>query len=101
MSAAAAARGRRGADAEPTRRGLTQLFAQVPTLKMHLYTLVQLAGLGVLYAVKSSPFSLALPFFLVMMVPLRWSLAYLFTPLQLRAVSARTCYMYSLTYNER
>ncbi|XP_022832549.1 anion exchange protein 3 isoform X1 [Spodoptera litura] len=59
---------------------------RVPTLKMHLYTLIQAAGLAVLYAVKSSRFSLAMPFFLVMMVPLRMSLAYVFTPLQLRAL---------------
>ncbi|CAB3255250.1 unnamed protein product [Arctia plantaginis] len=59
---------------------------RVPTLKMHLYTLIQIAGLSVLYAVKSSRFSLAMPFFLVMMVPLRMSLVYLFTPLQLRAL---------------
>lgn len=55
-------------------------------MKMHLYTLIQVAGLSILYAVKSSRFSLAMPFFLVMMVPLRMSLVYLFTPLQLRAV---------------
>lgn len=59
---------------------------RVPTLKMHLYTLIQCAGLGVLYAVKSSRFSLAMPFFLVLMVPLRMSLVYIFTPLQLRAL---------------
>ncbi|CAH0577697.1 unnamed protein product [Chrysodeixis includens] len=59
---------------------------RVPTLKMHMYTLIQAAGLAVLYAVKSSRFSLAMPFFLVMMVPLRMSLAYVFTPLQLRAL---------------
>lgn len=53
---------------------------------MHLYTLLQTAGLVLLYAVKSSRFSLALPFFLVLMVPLRMALAFLFTPLQLRAV---------------
>ncbi|CAH0401805.1 unnamed protein product [Chilo suppressalis] len=59
---------------------------RVPSLKMHLYTLIQLAGICLLYAVKSSQFSLALPFFLVMMVPLRMSFVYLFTPLQLRAL---------------
>ncbi|KAM3956891.1 anion exchange protein Ae2 isoform 2-T2 [Aphomia sociella] len=59
---------------------------RVPTMKMHLYTLIQVAGLCLLYAVKSSRLSLALPFFLVMMVPLRFSLAYIFTPLQLRAL---------------
>ncbi|XP_038216460.1 anion exchange protein 2 isoform X2 [Zerene cesonia] len=59
---------------------------RVPTLKMHLYTIIQIAGICILYAVKSSRFSLALPFFLVMMVPLRMSLVYVFTPLQLRAL---------------
>ncbi|XP_046976743.1 anion exchange protein 2 isoform X2 [Vanessa cardui] len=59
---------------------------RVPTMKMHLFTLIQLAGICVLYAVKSSRFSLALPFFLVLMVPLRMALAYVFTPLQLRAL---------------
>ncbi|CAK1588151.1 unnamed protein product [Parnassius mnemosyne] len=59
---------------------------RVPTLKMHLFTLIQLAGICVLYAVKSSRFSLALPFFLVLMVPLRMALIYIFTPLQLRAL---------------
>ncbi|CAH0716366.1 unnamed protein product, partial [Brenthis ino] len=59
---------------------------RVPTMKMHLYTIIQLAGICLLYAVKSSRFSLALPFFLVMMVPLRMALGYVFTPLQLRAL---------------
>ncbi|XP_072930978.1 band 3 anion transport protein isoform X2 [Epargyreus clarus] len=59
---------------------------RVPTLKMHMYTLIQLAGICVLYAVKSSRISLALPFFLVMMVPLRMAISYIFTPLQLRAL---------------
>ncbi|KAL0902078.1 hypothetical protein ABMA27_000033 [Loxostege sticticalis] len=59
---------------------------RVPTLKMHMFTLIQLAGICILFAVKSSRFSLALPFFLVMMVPLRMTLVYLFTPLQLRAL---------------
>ncbi|XP_026758395.3 band 3 anion transport protein isoform X3 [Galleria mellonella] len=59
---------------------------RVPTMKMHLFTLIQAAGLALLYAIKSSRVSLALPFFLVMMVPLRLSLAYIFTPLQLRAL---------------
>lgn len=67
-------------------KNMLVILLQVPTLKMHMYTLIQAAGLAVLYTVKSSRFSLAMPFFLVMMVPLRMSLAYIFTPLQLRAV---------------
>ncbi|XP_050361182.1 anion exchange protein 2 isoform X2 [Nymphalis io] len=59
---------------------------RVPTVKMHLFTIIQLAGICLLYAVKSSRFSLALPFFLVLMVPLRMALVYVFTPLQLRAL---------------
>ncbi|XP_073957418.1 anion exchange protein Ae2 isoform X3 [Choristoneura fumiferana] len=59
---------------------------RVPTFKMHLYTVIQIVGILILFTVKSSRFSLALPFFLVMMVPLRMSLVYLFTPLQLRAL---------------
>ncbi|XP_047543551.1 anion exchange protein 2 isoform X1 [Vanessa atalanta] len=59
---------------------------RVPTMKMHLFTIIQLAGICILYAVKSSRFSLALPFFLVLMVPLRMALVYIFTPLQLRAL---------------
>ncbi|XP_045783924.1 anion exchange protein 3 isoform X2 [Maniola jurtina] len=59
---------------------------RVPTMKMHLYTLIQFAGICLLYGIKSSQFSLALPFFLVLMVPLRMAIAYIFTPLQLRAL---------------
>ncbi|CAK1554059.1 unnamed protein product [Leptosia nina] len=59
---------------------------RVPTMKMHLFTFIQIIGICVLYAVKSSRFSLALPFFLVLMVPLRMSLVHIFTPLQLRAL---------------
>ncbi|XP_039763969.1 anion exchange protein 2 isoform X2 [Pararge aegeria] len=59
---------------------------RVPTMKMHLFTLIQFAGICLLYGVKSSRFSLALPFFLVLMVPLRMVLVYVFTPLQLRAL---------------
>ncbi|XP_023949078.2 band 3 anion transport protein isoform X2 [Bicyclus anynana] len=59
---------------------------RVPTFKMHLFTIIQFLGICLLYGVKMSPFSLALPFFLVLMVPLRMSLVHVFTPLQLRAL---------------
>lgn len=59
---------------------------RVPTWKMHLFTLVQVLALAMLWAVKSSPFSLALPFFLIMMVPTRHMLEKIFSPLELRAV---------------
>lgn len=60
---------------------------RVPTWKMHLFTFTQGVALAVLWAVKSSKFSLAFPFFLIMMVPLRQKLASYFTPSELNAVS--------------
>ncbi|CAO1323960.1 unnamed protein product [Diamesa tonsa] len=59
---------------------------RVPTWKMHIFTLVQFLALGMLWAVKSSRFSLAFPFFLVLMVPIRKQLERLYTPLELRAL---------------
>jgi hypothetical protein len=56
-------------------------------MKMHLFTLIQLLCLAVLWVVKSTEASLAFPFFLILMVPLRAQLRYLFTPAELRAVS--------------
>ncbi|XP_053470296.1 solute carrier family 4 member 1a (Diego blood group) isoform X3 [Ictalurus furcatus] len=44
---------------------------QVKTWRMHLFTLIQLVSLGILWAVKSSRASLALPFILILTVPLR------------------------------
>uniref|UniRef100_A0AAG5D3G7 Anion exchange protein n=1 Tax=Anopheles atroparvus TaxID=41427 RepID=A0AAG5D3G7_ANOAO len=59
---------------------------RVPTWKMHLFTFVQILALAMLWAVKSSPFSLAFPFFLIMMVPIRKQMEKFFTPLELRAL---------------
>ncbi|XP_053676800.1 anion exchange protein 2 isoform X2 [Anopheles nili] len=59
---------------------------RVPTWKMHLFTGVQILALAMLWAVKSSPFSLAFPFFLIMMVPIRKQLENVFSPLELRAL---------------
>ena len=57
---------------------------RVRTLKMHMFTLVQLGGLGVLWAVKSIPsIALAFPFFVAAMVGVRWSLKFLFTEKEL------------------
>lgn len=54
---------------------------------MHLYTLIQLLCLVVLWVVKSTQLSLAFPFFLLLMVPLRAQLSRIFSPIELRAVS--------------
>ncbi|XP_058477689.1 solute carrier family 4 member 1b (Diego blood group) [Solea solea] len=44
---------------------------QVSTGRMHLFTLIQTACLIILWIVKSSPASLALPFILILTIPLR------------------------------
>ncbi|TSK77084.1 Band 3 anion exchange protein [Bagarius yarrelli] len=44
---------------------------RVKTWRMHLFTFIQLVSLGVLWAVKSTKASLALPFVLILTVPLR------------------------------
>ncbi|XP_017274872.1 solute carrier family 4 member 1a (Diego blood group) [Kryptolebias marmoratus] len=44
---------------------------RVRTMRMHLFTLIQVVCLAVLWGVKQSPFSLALPFFLILTIPLR------------------------------
>ena len=60
---------------------------QVKTWKMHLFTVIQFAGLGVLWAVKSVPqIALAFPFFVASMTGLRWSLKYVFTEKELEHV---------------
>lgn len=63
---------------------------RVPTWKMHIFTAVQVGALVMLWTVKSSQFSLAFPFFLIMMVPIRQQMEKIFTPLELRAVSVYT-----------
>lgn len=57
---------------------------------MHLFTVIQIACLVLLWAVKSTPASLALPFVLILTVPLRrFLLPLLFTRLELQCVSGR------------
>lgn len=60
---------------------------RVPTWKMHVFTFAQVLSLAVLWAVKSSSISLAFPFVLVMMVPLRIKLGALYNERELNAVS--------------
>ncbi|XP_055630443.1 anion exchange protein 3 isoform X4 [Toxorhynchites rutilus septentrionalis] len=59
---------------------------RVPSWKMHIFTTVQVLALAMLWGVKSSAFSLAFPFFLIMMVPIRKQMERLFSPLELRAL---------------
>lgn len=60
---------------------------RVPTWKMHIFTGVQIVSLAILWTVASSRFSLAFPFVLVLMVPLRQRMEQYFTSLELNAVS--------------
>ncbi|CAG9801018.1 unnamed protein product [Chironomus riparius] len=59
---------------------------RLPTWKMHVFTITQVLALALLWGVKSSKFSLAFPFILMMMVPIRQQLERIFTPLELRAI---------------
>ena len=60
---------------------------QVKTWKMHLFTIIQFGGLGILWGVKESPAALSFPFFVISMLGLRWSLKFLFTEKELEHVS--------------
>uniref|UniRef100_A0A8D8SFV2 Anion exchange protein n=1 Tax=Cacopsylla melanoneura TaxID=428564 RepID=A0A8D8SFV2_9HEMI len=61
---------------------------KVATSKMHLFTIIQVLCLGVLWVVKSSAISLAFPFFLILMLPVRAQLSRVFTPAELRALDS-------------
>nr|XP_018917358.1 PREDICTED: band 3 anion exchange protein isoform X1 [Bemisia tabaci]XP_018917359.1 PREDICTED: band 3 anion exchange protein isoform X1 [Bemisia tabaci]XP_018917360.1 PREDICTED: band 3 anion exchange protein isoform X1 [Bemisia tabaci] len=61
---------------------------KVQTMKMHLFTIIQLLCLVVLWIVKSTAISLAFPFFLILMIPLRAQLRFIFTPAELRALDS-------------
>lgn len=59
---------------------------------MHLFTLIQLVCLAILWMVKMSSFSLALPFVLILTIPLRMAMTgTLFTPLEMKCVSSSLC----------
>lgn len=70
----------------------TPYVKRVPTWKIHMFTTVQVIGLVVLWTVKSSKFSLAFPFFLIMMVPLRFKMGKFYTPTEIVAVSFK-CFL--------
>ncbi|KAM3863949.1 solute carrier family 4 member 1a (Diego blood group) [Diretmus argenteus] len=62
---------------------------RVKTARMHLFTVIQLLCLGVLWVVKMSPFSLALPFVLILTIPLRMLLTgTLFTAKEMKCLDA-------------
>lgn len=63
-------------------------WLQVSTGRMHLFTAIQVVCLAVLWIVKSSPVSLALPFVIILTIPLRMIMTgRLFTELEMKCVS--------------
>ncbi|XP_057326306.1 band 3 anion transport protein isoform X2 [Microplitis mediator] len=69
--------------------GSANYVRRVQTYKMHLFTLVQILCLTVLWIVKSTPAALALPFFLILMIPLRSQMTRFFTAAELRALDSK------------
>nr|XP_020654987.1 band 3 anion transport protein isoform X3 [Pogona vitticeps] len=67
-----------------------EAFARkVKTWRMHIFTLTQIVCLAVLWGVKSSPGSLALPFILILTVPLRrYLLPFIFSDLELKCLDS-------------
>ena len=59
---------------------------RVKTWKMHLFTILQTIGLVVLWVVKSTSVALAFPFFVVAMIPYRWTFKFFYTQRELEAV---------------
>lgn len=65
---------------------------QVRTLRMHLFTCLQLVCLAVLWTVMSTAASLAFPFVLLLTVPFRrFLLARIFTQREIQCVSFFGC----------
>ncbi|KAK0093325.1 hypothetical protein PV326_013821 [Microctonus aethiopoides] len=62
---------------------------RVQTYKMHIFTLIQILCLTILWIVKSTQAALALPFFLILMIPLRAQMGRFFTPAELRALDSK------------
>ncbi|XP_033628613.1 band 3 anion transport protein-like isoform X1 [Asterias rubens] len=61
---------------------------KVKTLRMHIFTGIQLLCLAVLWVVKSTAAALAFPFFLIMLVPVRKILGRVFLPSELEALDS-------------
>ncbi|MEQ2220484.1 Band 3 anion exchange protein [Ilyodon furcidens] len=62
---------------------------RVSTGRMHLFTAIQVVCLALLWLVKSSPISLALPFVLILTIPLRMLMTgRLFTQLEMKCLDA-------------
>ncbi|XP_030397582.1 band 3 anion transport protein [Gopherus evgoodei] len=70
----------------------------VKTWRMHIFTLTQIVCLATLWAVKSTPASLALPFVLILTVPLRrFLLPKIFSDIELKCLDAEDA---NVTFDE-
>lgn len=69
--------------------GTANYVRRVQTYKMHIFTLIQILCLSILWTVKSTQASLAFPFFLLLLIPLRAQMARYFTPAELRALDTK------------
>merc|ERR1719471_2756295 len=63
---------------------------KVKTWRMVLFTFLQALGLALLWVIKSTPAALAFPIFVVMMIPYRWSMKFIFTERELDALDGPT-----------
>ncbi|XP_076327328.1 band 3 anion transport protein-like [Tachypleus tridentatus] len=63
---------------------------RVRTWKMHLFTIIELACLTILWVVKSTDAALAFPFVLLMMIPVRFQLKCCFSEKELKALDGET-----------
>ncbi|XP_076377977.1 anion exchange protein Ae2 isoform X3 [Megalopta genalis] len=69
--------------------GTANYVRRVQTYKMHIFTLIQILCLAVLWIVKSTRAALALPFFLILMIPLRAQMSHFFNVAELRALDSK------------
>ncbi|XP_015430011.1 PREDICTED: band 3 anion transport protein [Dufourea novaeangliae] len=69
--------------------GTANYVRRVQTYKMHIFTMIQILCLTVLWIVKSTRAALALPFFLILMIPLRAQMSHFFTAAELRALDSK------------
>ncbi|XP_020280294.1 band 3 anion exchange protein isoform X2 [Pseudomyrmex gracilis] len=69
--------------------GSAKYVRRVQTYKMHIFTFIQIMCLAVLWIVKSTRAALALPFFLILMIPLRAQMSRFFTAAELRALDSK------------
>ncbi|XP_051163308.1 band 3 anion transport protein isoform X3 [Leptopilina boulardi] len=69
--------------------GTANYVRRVQTYKIHIFTMIQILCLTTLWIVKSTDAALALPFFLILMVPLRSQMIHFFTATELRALDSK------------